>query len=81
MFAGMFLYILTAAGCQFSDNTFLRKANVLKSYSQRTAHSNLRAHIERYHLKLYLDLAEEKGWAVRLPMLPSQARLQAANEG
>jgi hypothetical protein len=51
-------------------------------YSQHTAITNLRRHIENYHLELYLTLAKEnlKGWEISLPGLVRRARMQAANE-
>jgi hypothetical protein len=42
--------------------------------------SSLCPHIEKYHLKLYLTLAKERGWRVLLPGLVSQAQLQTINE-
>jgi hypothetical protein len=84
MFAGKFLYVLWATGCQFSvfsDNTLLRNANAgdassLFSYSSKTANTTLRSHIEIHHLELYLNLAEERGWEVKLPRRVTQAQLQ-----
>ncbi|KAF8808087.1 hypothetical protein BYT27DRAFT_7223827 [Phlegmacium glaucopus] len=37
----------------------------------------LRPHIEKYHLKLYLELQKARGWKILLPGLVSQARSQA----
>lgn len=50
------------------------------TYSHTTSTTSLRPHIERNHLDYYLSIYKEKGWAIQLPGLVSQARSQSAKE-
>jgi hypothetical protein len=44
----------------------------------KTSNTTLRPHIEKQHLDLYMSLVKEKGWAIMLPTLVSQARSQTS---
>ena len=49
-----------------------------------TLTTSLRPHLEKRHLGLYMSLAKERGWEVKLPSILKQARSQAsvaASEG
>jgi hypothetical protein len=41
---------------------------------------SLRPHLQRNHLELYMSLAKERGWEVKLPGLSSQAHSQASSQ-
>jgi len=62
------------------DADIAKNGDINYSYSKTTSTTCLRPHIENYHLKLYLLLAQKHGWKHSLPGLVSQARSKAASD-
>jgi hypothetical protein len=88
-YASKFSYVLSSSKST-ANNIILRKSkeadpskwlsSTKYEFSQKTSTTSLRPHIEKYHIKLFKALAEEKGWKILLPGLVSQARSQATNK-
>jgi hypothetical protein len=66
----------TLSALQFSDNIIVRKAkevdpshlllSICYEYSQHTSIASYHLYIKKYHLELYLTVAEDEGWEISL---------------
>jgi hypothetical protein len=78
----------TFSALQFSDNIIVWKAKeadpsrpslgIHYEFSQHMSIASYCLHIKKYHLELYLTVAEDEGWKILL--LGQQAREQVNNE-